>query len=344
MSRSRVRSRIHRRAHGSRFAALSLPGALSFVACSGNDTGVYKLDDDAGLVLRLTSDMSIPKDIDSVEIRASSNGSSYFSKRYVLGQAGLRLPATLRFVPLEEASARVTLDVTSFQNGEPRTLRRVVTTIPTTRQKLLEVPLQWLCAGQVEAESEGKYTSSCETGESCVAGECVSDEVSSSALPDHSRSTAESCFDTVACFTDGVTLTDQDVDLESCTLELQALSALGDSTQLNFALSLPPLGDGICDEGTACYLPLDFDPNAEREFGWATRGASSLLELPPAACAKLADGTATLIASASCPTKTLDTPTCGPWASEAGGTTIPPGTIGGPSSGSGSIPPGQIEL
>ncbi len=284
----------------------------SALGCAAEDT------DKAGLIVSIQTDFSVPKDIDQVRLEVSAKGDVRFGSTLRIGEGELLLPATLVVLPAESGPGNVTVRVISYQaNGEARTLRRVDTQVPDSREALLRMPVEWLCDGQVEAVTAGSETSSCPTGQSCVAGRCASDKVDASTLPDYADSdvygggTADGsgrCFDTTACFAKRNAVGDA-LDLESCTAPASELRGAQLGT-LNLAVALGPGGDGICEEGDAgeCFIPLDQDDVT----GWRLEGDT--VHFPPALCEKLELPSAPeLVQSDSCDTKTARTPTCGPW-------------------------------
>jgi cysteine-rich repeat protein len=334
------------------YAAWALATAFVLAGCGDEEKR-------AGLVLALQTDMSIPKDVDTVSIEVSTYGSIRFSESYPVGKDGVHIPATLTLLPAEDASTPVTIRVLSWQKGEARTLRRVVTTVPDNREATLRVPIEWLCDGQIEKDGEAVVSSCKKEGESCVAGTCAPDAVDSAVLPDFvpgsvfGGATADgqgTCFDTSPCFANNVAASELGLDLEACTLALEPSedigaggSALGalDPEKLNFAL-VAPNGDGICGDW-GCFIPLDRDD----ETGWSVD--SSTVKLPPAVCTRITEATAELVATTACVAKTPDTPTCGDWSTVSGNTItvvdlddLPPpltgtgGTSSGGSSGTGA--------
>ncbi len=343
--------------------------ALTAGGCSSEETK-------AGLVLAVQTDMAVPENVDQVRIKISVYGDVKHEHTYDVGPSGLQIPATLTLLPPKEASNPVTIEVISFQNSTARTLRQVITTVPKDREALLRVPIQWLSVGMVEEDGmveadstveedspptsarvsykDRAYVSTCpklENGDtqSAVNGRCVPDKVDSSKLPTFEKARVfggatedggGACFDTVPCLTLHHTLPASALDLDECTFSLEAWQELTESedeldpTQLNFGIATGPGGEGVCgeDEDSACYVPLDLD----EEGGW--RQEDGVVHLPPAVCERLQESESTLelVLSNSCPTKTPEHPTCGPWSSVTGTpitVEVPDGTGG--SSGTG---------
>ncbi len=299
------------------FGTLALVSSL-FAACAADEKR-------AGLVVALQTDMSIPKDVDAVEIEISVFGKVVHSRKYDVGKDGVHIPATLTLLPPDDASSPVTIRVISYQGDTPRTLRRVVTTVPSEREALLRMPIEWLCWNEVEQEGDA-LVSTCGDSSSCVAGSCAPDEVDSAALPDFAGisvfggATADgkgACFDTTPCFDRRLTVSDGALDLAKCTLEASELSGnigLGgasiavDTEKLNFGITASN-GRGICDDDADCIVPLDFDDVT----GWSIEGTT--VHFASGVCEHIQekDGADTLVASTLCATKAPSTPACGEW-------------------------------
>jgi hypothetical protein len=258
---------------------LTLPAVfwlgLAAVGCSATKKGE--------VILALQTDMSLPDDITRVKIEVKSNGKSLHDHTYIVDPdaAGAeKIPATLAIVAGEEDNQPIELKVIALRPGgtsgtglQPRTLNKTVTTIPTERIAMLNVPMQWLCTGEVDEVDEGEYESLCEpdadgNDTSCVAGACKKTKVSSSKLPDFDKKavfggsdgtgSGGTCFPTEACFDAGVTL-EPDADC--------VVTYLPESDEIiNFAVLAKD--GGICREtGTdqkVCYVALD----KSEESGW----------------------------------------------------------------------------
>jgi len=273
------------------------------------------------LVVAVQTDMQIPKDVNAIGVKIMSGGTTRFAQWYDVGVSpdDLKIPATLGVVAGDNAAATVTIQVLGRSAQTLRTLRQVVTTVPTDHTALLRMPVEWLCdgsatqpSGDPEAIGDTEFDTDCDTGQTCVAGTCVDDVVDSSQLPSYSPELvfggasgpgAGQCFDTVTCFERGHAETDYRAS--DCTIPAATLNA----SEPGFNVALVTKTDGIC-RGSVCYVPLDEDPTT----GWATDG--DRVRLPSAVCDKLASGDIDHIeTSTTCASKTAATPTCGPWSS-----------------------------
>ena len=228
------------------------------------------------------------------------------------------IPATLA-IQAGGGDNTVLVRVIGVHNGFAKILREAVTTVPTDRQVTLRMPVAWLCYGQATQTSASVVTSTCPSGQTCVAGECQTAMVQSSTLAVYKPAdifggapapgSSGTCFDTVACFAQGyVPVVDKTGDVTSnpnyCTVPTPT-GGIG----VNFGMvTSPGNGVGIC--GTdACYIPLD----ASIE-GWTIQG--SKLQLPKVVCDRLTSGEIrSVVATTSCVTKTPSIPTCGVWSS-----------------------------
>src|SRR5438552_4380880 len=180
--------------------------AIVVVACSSKDAGPL-----GELMLSFQSDMSLPKDVDSVRLLITQNGVVKFDNQYAVGPSPSQtLPATLGVLPPADKGAPVRIQLSALQKGKARTLREVVTTVPGDRVALLRLPIEWLCDGTANEVSTGTYASSCPGEQSCLAGDCTSNNVDSAQLPNYvakdvfgggdDKGAGGSCFETSGCF------------------------------------------------------------------------------------------------------------------------------------------------
>lgn len=303
--------------------------ALVLAACSG------KSEPRRGqITLALQSDMSLPKDVDSIRIQILVQGRPHFDASYDVGsgRTDAKMPATLAIVAGDDPSIPVEIRVLAFRNNasEVRTLNKTITTIPEHRNALLRVPIQWLCAGEVVRVDSDTYQTTCESDDegnetSCVAGRCEKVEVEEEALPEFSAAKVfgggdgqtegdGQCFPTEQCFDDEETAFDVAPNPADCTVDME----VPNGQQPNFAILVPE--DGICS-GVRCYVPLDEnDAESNETTGWsAIDGAPGDLQrfqLPEAVCERIEEGAAFGVRAATgCITKTSSTPPCGPWSS-----------------------------
>lgn len=275
-------------------------------------------------MLALQSDMPLPKDIDRLSIEVLVRGVRQHWSEHLLGPTQLQLPGTLALVAGSDPSSPVTVRVAAWQRTRLRLVRDVVTTVPTDRIALLQVTLEWLCDGMArEGALPGTVQSTCPDGETCIGGECLSNVVDSSKLPDYQPGkvygdggtpASGACFDVLGCFESASIV--PIVDRATCVIDRPS-GGLG----ANVAMVLAPSSDGTCSKG-ACLVPLD----GFSDTGWTAVG--DRLQLPPAVCKRIDAGRVAGIAvTTACPTKTASFPICGPGSSVPGGSSPDGGIV-----------------
>ncbi|WP_437490901.1 hypothetical protein WME75_14590 [Sorangium sp. So ce1014] len=316
-------------------AFLALAGAAAVASCGGEK---------GQLMVVFQTDMSLPKDIDTIRVEATLDGSIVYDETFerLGGEGSIRLPATLGFLASDDPAQALRVRVIASRGGKDgvRLLREVLTTVPEGRTATLHMPIQFLCDGSAEVErdeagnalrdAQGNVLvkNSCPEGQSCVAGSCVPREIDSRALPEFEVKAVFGggdgdsdglCFDTVQCFAAAVSAP---VDLERFAANPGDCVANAPGGEVNVALLTQ--GGGICGE-SACYVPLDADSDA----GFRVE-EGNVLRLPPEVCKRAQQGKLAGIAiaiagladageGATCRKKGTDLPTCGPWSASGGG-------------------------
>jgi hypothetical protein len=284
--------------------------ALSAVACAAcsNPTGE--------VMMGVTSDMSMPKDIDLIRIEINVRGEHRIQDDHLVGEGNLLLPGTIGAYHFkEDADTPVTFRVIAKQGNRFRTINQAITTVPTDRVVDLRLPVSWLCDDTAQNDGtdgsgQAIIDSTCGAGKTCRAGDCVDATVDSSTLPNFDAKNVfgggtgngdGDCFDTEACFTGSANA--EIVDSIACTAKLPAGT-------VNFAVRSE--GDGVCGPG-GCFVPLDHSADE----GWIEQG--TIAKLPSVICKRILDGTAKGVAvTTTCGTKTTSLPTCGPWSASGG--------------------------
>jgi sugar lactone lactonase YvrE len=278
--------------------------ALLAAACSAEPLGE--------IVVVVQTDVSLPKDIDTIRIEVLSDGVPKFKNDYErlgTGDAPIRLPGTLALLASEDPSAAVQILVSARsggKEGDVRIVREVVTTVPEDRVVTMQLPLQFLCDGKAQIV-DGNPKSDCPEGQTCLAGVCADDGVDSATLPDFRPEDVfvpGVCIDVGVCFN---TATPAEVDTGDCSI------AGVDDTNI----ALETEGVGICG-ALGCFVALD----GESALGWTKRD-DGRIQLPTAACTQMAEGivqrVVTSPATSGCPYKTVSVPTCGPWSNAGAG-------------------------
>jgi len=301
------------------------------------------------LMVALSTDMSIPKDVSRIRVRVKLGAEVRYEYDYIIAPDGkFHIPGTLAVVEGSTPNPVVAVEVIGMRTKagklQARTFGKAITSIPSERTALLEMPVQWLCDGQVADLGEESFVTTCDpnldTGEetACVAGTCKPVGVSPDALPTFSprdvfgggvqaNDPNAHCFDTLTCFDRGTSLGAAELGA-GCTYTLP-----DDGSTPNFAVVTSDAG--ICHEGDAppCYVPLDLDDRSGWHFAAEPPAGKRVAVLPAAVCQSLADERADAVRfTTACETKTSASPTCGDWSAIS--TPLPPTNPGGGTGGS----------
>jgi hypothetical protein len=273
------------------------------------------------VILVITTDMAIPKDIDAVEVEILVAGEVHFYSEYAERHGGLKLPGTLTIAD-DTPGRPFTARVIGLQEGRPRVLREITTSVPEGRTAMLRAPLRWICDGSAVPGPDGRVeTPQCSSGDACFPGACAPSKVDAASLPSFSLADVfgggtgagsdGACFDTVACF-DGIAPVLHPFIDADCTVSAEGATNVALLTE----------GEGICG-GTGCFIPLDYgDPSGFTEAGGL---GSRRVQLPSFACERQ-DKVFGVVLSPRCAPKPAELPACGPW-SLAGGGVAPDPTI-----------------
>jgi sulfatase modifying factor 1 len=305
------------------------------------------------LVLAVSTDMQVPKDMNVVSIFVSTSGVSKFDFLGRIQPDGtVSLPSTLAIVEPDDANAEVRIRVIGFQNlagvENARVLRDVVTTVPHESTVLMRVPLSFLDDGSVTGTLPAKYVPSASggvpdgttaydptgasihptcplsAGKTMIGGECADVRVDSSKLPPYDGS---SVFGDAGLKSDGMPGSCFDVarcfataapvtglDTSHCTFTLPPGV---DGAKTNLALETPATGACVGDK---CFVPLENDPSD----GWSAQG--STVHMLPGVCKKIGDGAMLYQAPAgACAPKGQASPVCQLEEGSDGGTPVDAG-------------------
>ena len=271
------------------------------IAAAGLRAGGAGCSDDSGeIALVVATDLSIPKDIDRIQITVQVEGKLFLDIDYPSGSEDLRLPGTLGI--LGDPGQAISIRASALQDDAVVIAREVNTEIPDVLNAMLRVPLNWLC------DSSAGGPSACPSGLTCIAGQCAPSGVDSSTLPPFSNAEVfgggsgagldGKCFDTRVCFDDAVEAAPESGDL-GCTVPLPP-----GATSVNVALKTE--ASGICGP-KGCFVAL----NQEDGEGFGVAG--SRIKLPPAVCDRFPGKLLGVAVSTRCEPKLSRTPACGPW-------------------------------
>lgn len=281
------------------------------------------------LVLIVKTDMAPPKDFNKLRIQVFNEGALKFDYEGPLpgdpaDDKRIVLPSTLGLVAPEDAANAIKISVgvrSGDDTGPVRVVRQIVTTIPSDRVAMLNVPIQFLCKNDdIPFDDDGNLKSECDEGKTCIAGSCEDNVVDSSTLPDYDEKSVYGgnadpakgkCFDVATCFDKGVLVDAKTIDKATCSFPLPKGIA---STKLNLALGVE--SDGICNS-IGCLVVLD----AGSETGWRLDDAGANVVLPQGVCANLDSEVSPhpilqivqASTSGDCPQKDVSYPTCGAW-------------------------------
>src|SRR5260370_323018 len=76
------------------------------------------------LMLAFNTDMSLPKDVNSIRVLVTQNGVTRFQNDYTVGpKPDQTLPATLGMTPPGDTATPVKIQIIAFQGSKPRVLR-----------------------------------------------------------------------------------------------------------------------------------------------------------------------------------------------------------------------------
>jgi hypothetical protein len=287
------------------FATLTAATVALLASCGSSS------DDPARgqLIVMVTSDMPVPKDITSIELKVFATRDAQFDTLQYDGALEtdkLQLPASLALVAGADVSKPVKVRVEAWQGSPPNRRLRVVqervTTPPASGNFVLEMPLQWLCDGRATVVPPDNIDIGCQEGFTCFAGVCESNFVDPATLPEYGgdydlrQHDADGCFDAVECFS-GSSLVGF-VDLSSCTIDYP--DAMAVEQGVNVAIGLKPNSDGFCSS-ERCYIVLDFGSVT----GW--NRVDKKIQLPKHICTSIGEGNADIAGvavSTTCKTKT----------------------------------------
>ena len=277
--------------------------AAALIAC-GDDS------ERGTLVVRVESDLALPKDLDLVRVEVTRRGETLLAKERDLFDPQSR---ALEFtIPSDGDSSPVRALAVGYKQGEVRVERLAITQLPRSQKRLLTLPLRYLCSGK---------QSECKADETCDQGVCTKALVRSESLPEYGDAESErarpdanagNCMNVVECFTEASVPA---VDSGSCSF---AVSDDLELKSLNVGLRFSRGGSGVCG-ADGCFIALDAG-----DAGWNL--AEGSVQLPSEVCR---DGAPfTVVYSTSCATKTSEVAVC-----------LEPPSAAFAISGAGDVPP-----
>jgi uncharacterized protein YfaP (DUF2135 family) len=273
------------------------------------------------IMVAVSTDLSIDSDLDRVDVLVERENGEVFNTPIDLypKEGGLFTPGSYAIVEGETQGESVRVSLIARKGNRARVVRELSTTLPKERISMVNMPIQWLCDDEVaDNGKESKCLSSAKNGDkTCSLGSCedllVKEEDQETYEPETlyggyasslEAARAGACFDVVRCF-DGSKRAE--IDLDTCRTKRPA----GMKTP-NVALIVKDAGH--CNPITGiCYVALD----QSKAYGYTTK--DDQIELPKAVCDRLSDGRVlSVVTTGACDTKTIQTPTCGPWLGPVG--------------------------
>jgi len=267
------------------------------------------------LMVRLTSQVPMPKDIARISIETRFGGVRQGYDSFAVDSTkGSPLPVTMAVIQGTMPGKPVRVLVSGWdRNGVLRVVREVTTTVPLSRVADLTVEMDWACFDKVSDKSvlerdvelqkvDSPRSDCANDGETCILGRCVSDAIDSETLPDFIKdataTTNGACFDVNKCFPAGGGV--EIISKDPCQID-----PLQGGIGINLALWLPEGSSlGFCTPDR-CLIPL----NGYSPLGWTQAGGR--LQLPLEVCSLITAGRVLRVAvSTLCPTKTASIGAC----------------------------------
>ncbi len=186
----------------------------------------------------MTTQMQVPKELNSVGIVINSGGRQRFCSAYPVADGEVTLPSTLGLEPADSPSDPVTLSVLGFTQPQPdfettcvaavpdvgdnsvTVLRRRRTPYIQDRILYLPMPLRHACTDK-----------RCPDGETCIGGECKSQDIDPNVLPDYNDSlvygNTNTCFSLSNCMPPYAAIPAQLVDAADCRFRVDVPDGAG---------------------------------------------------------------------------------------------------------------------
>lgn len=151
------------------------------------------------LMVAVSSEGTVPKEIDGLEVEVQRGDSTPFFQIYSLDPASATagLPGTIALSNGDGSdSSPVTVVIRGTMAGKRRVLRQATLGFSENKTKLLKMPLRYSCFD---------FPTMCDPGTSCKGGECAPDAIDVATLPDFSPDQVFGVQGSSACFDDRLT-------------------------------------------------------------------------------------------------------------------------------------------
>lgn len=257
------------------------------------------------IVVAVTSEASVPKEIDGFEIEVQRGDSTPFFHVYTLAAQNedARLPGTITLQNRdgEDSSQAATVIIRARLGDKSRVLRQATLGFADQKTKLLKMPLRYSCTD---------FPTECPSGTSCRGGACTADAVDVETLPDFSSELVFGVQGSATCFDDRTT-----VCLQSLTeVDTKALAATTDCT-----MTVPGAASAASRLNVAVHWKAATDAerltvlDLDRQEGWSYTASKDGFSLAPGLCAALkSGGVLRVVYSTQCAPKDLAMPICQP--------------------------------
>lgn len=267
------------------------------------------------ITIAISSEASVPKEIDAISLEIRRGTRVVFSRSYVVdpvtGQAKIPGSLTLKLHEDEEPGETIRVQLRAEQKSEQVVLRSAATTFVKEKNKLLRLILRYSCLD---------FPRACDAGQTCLGGRCADEFIDPLKLPD--APAEEQVFPTISqggCF---------DGSDEKCAAERVPVADLAAFTSAGCAFdaaTAPGYKAGNLNvfafwaSQSDQVHPLVVDQDAQE--GWSYLPPStSIFQLAPGLCDQVKSGQITKVAfNFTCPTKTLSLPVCLPEANTTPG-------------------------
>jgi alpha-tubulin suppressor-like RCC1 family protein len=324
-------------------------GLVALVAAGAAALSCSKDETTGQLTVVIQTDLAMPKDLDYVRLEVRSDGLPLGTDNppplhrndYPINPADppelrVTIPATFAVYNAKGAVEPVAVRVIAGRGGQARILRDAITAVPSDRNAMLRMYLQWLSDGSALPAPAGSdphaAVNACPALQTNIAGRCVDSHVDLAGLPEFSNvsiyggaTAAEGhAFDVLSCFAAPEAVTTD----AACSFALPAGLA---PENVNVGVELPAGSDGVCN-AAHCVVPLDRqEPLASQSGGWFL--LAGRVQLPAGLCARAATfPTMRVVLARECASKTAAMPLCSP------SSTVTDCSIHGAQDGGGSPP------
>lgn len=278
---------------------IALTLAATLFACADRDP--------TAVTIAITSEASVPKEIDAISLQIYRDSTLVLARSYEIDETTrkVRIPGSLTIFRKREESKTIRIQLRAEQKGEQVLLRSATTSFLEEKNKLLRIVLRYSCID---------FPKVCDTGMTCLGGQCKEEFIDPKILPDAPEEESKvfptvsqgECFDNgdLKCAANRIPISDlPKFSSEDCVFDTQSAEGFKLENLNVFALwnNQSDLGHPIV---------LDQDP----QEGWIpTAVGSSSFKLASGLCDQVKSGKITkVLFNFACATKTATTPVCEP--------------------------------